>query len=577
MIYLGKILVRWCKHCDVPVLDDTCGRCGGDTEKVMLTPPGDVRPGFVFDRQLIRKVIERQFGRAIVPEVLLLNDVPAIDRMDEVIFNGRVAGALRYDIETKIFRFLPRLWYASKIAPTRGYVVADVGAVPFILKSENLMAPGVIEVSPEIQSNDEVIIFSPERKVIATGRAFMSAEEMLSAQYGMAVKVRHKGSAVSSQLSTVTWADVLDANRTTIDSYVLKAIQFIRKAKETYHLPITVSFSGGKDSLATLLLVTEAGYRPPLIFVDTGLEFPETLKHVHEVAAALNLPLFEEQAGDAFWQAIELFGPPARDFRWCCKTCKLGPMSRLIKQYFPGGVLSFIGQRRYESEQRSKKGSVWRNPWVAEQIGASPIQHWTALHVWLYLFYKHREVGIKWNPLYEQGFSRIGCWLCPACDLAEFEFKKHEDWPVLTAKLQSFAERHGLPEEWQQKGLWRWRHSPNWAKSNYVIKQDRSYPLAGKTDRIADFLRVIGPTEKIDDSIIDINGTRVQLNKESINDWAIEVRDVVFRALHCTGCGVCIGKCQHDAIIISNGQAWIQDNCTHCKKCMDECVVLVFG
>lgn len=83
--------------------------------------------------------------------------------------------------------------------------------------------------------------------------------------------------------------------------------------------------------------------------------------------------------------------------RWCCKTNKLGPTVRPIMGKFPGGVLSFIGQRRYESEKRSEKPRVWRNPWVPGQVGAAPIQDWTSMHVWLYTFRRRPDTtpGIR--------------------------------------------------------------------------------------------------------------------------------------------------------------------------------------
>ncbi|KAA0001063.1 MAG: phosphoadenosine phosphosulfate reductase, partial [Thermoplasmata archaeon] len=153
--------MRWCHKCNLPVLGKTCGICGGETEEVKLTPPGDVRPAFPFDMELCRKVIEEQFGDAVLPEVVLLNDVPSIDKMDEVIFNGKVAGALQYDVEEKKFRFIPRVWFAAMIKPAKGFVVADKGAVSPILNGSSLLAPGVIDASPEIKRGDEVIVLSP--------------------------------------------------------------------------------------------------------------------------------------------------------------------------------------------------------------------------------------------------------------------------------------------------------------------------------------------------------------------------------------------------------------------------------
>ncbi|HUV24329.1 MAG TPA: hypothetical protein VMW26_02745 [Methanomassiliicoccales archaeon] len=73
-VRLGKILLRWCDHCDLPLLEENeCGICGSEPKKVEMTPPGDPKPAFPGDVDLIRKVIDDQFGEgygyAVIPEV----------------------------------------------------------------------------------------------------------------------------------------------------------------------------------------------------------------------------------------------------------------------------------------------------------------------------------------------------------------------------------------------------------------------------------------------------------------------------------------------------------------------------
>lgn len=581
MIYLGRLKLRWCHDCNVPVLGDRCARCQGETETVQLTPPGDIRPAFKHDLALLREVIERQFGAAVVPEVSILNDAPGIDRMDELIFDGRVAGTLRYDVDERRYRFLPRVWYASLLQSEQGYVVADAGAVQPILESENLMAPGVVDVSDEVMEGDEVVVYGPERKVIAVGTARMDADVMQRSDTGMAVKVRRRGTSEASQRRRPSWDDVMEANADVMDQVVGEAVSFIRSTATSHDVPLAVSFSGGKDSLATLLLVRDAGYAPPLLFVDTGLEFEETVRHVHETADQFDLPLHEEQAGDVFWKAMEFFGPPARDFRWCCKTCKLGPTTRLIDRHFPDGVLSFIGQRRYESMQRSQKGRVWHNPWVEQQIGASPIQHWTALHVWLYLFRKQREEDIEWNPLYEEGFARIGCWCCPASDLAELELLPRQRWRRFADRLERYAERHGCSDEWLEKGLWRWREPPDWTDDVGEQTLERTLPVEAGDECVGAMLNCLGPVEataegwRVDDVSIEVDENGIAVSPPGREN---EIRETVDRAMHCMGCGICVGQCEVDAVAVHDGQAWIDEaRCIHCGACSDLCPVVVFG
>ena len=538
---------------------------------VKITPPGDVRPAFKFDMDLLKSLMEKQFGSFYLPSVTLLNNIPAIDRSDEVIIDGRVAGILYYDIFRHAFYFQPRPWYASLLDIKKGYVIADKGAIEAILKTSNLMGPGVVEADGEIKEGDEVVVLNKDWEVVATGKARKNADEMKS--HGMAVKIKWRGIEKGEKRENISWNDVIKANEDVISSYEGEAKKFIEKFANKPEKKV-ISFSGGKDSLATLLLTMEASYEFPMMFLNTGIEFEETVEHVHDVASRYGIELLEEHAGDAFWRGIKLFGPPSRDYRWCCKTCKLGPAVRLIKKHFDGIVISFIGQRRYESEARAKHGNVWQNPWVRGQIAVSPIQNWTALHIWLYLFIKKA----KWNKLYDEGFYRIGCWLCPSSSMADFAIKRHPDWKKFEKELKTFAETQNLPEEWLSLGLWRWRRSPKWSKVEYKIKKERKYKIEGNEERIVNFLNIIGKVEKK-------NGKYRAGEIEIAIDEKIKasqsqkiVEDVIYKAIECIGCGVCLTHCPVNAVYIENKKAWIDDaKCLHCQECMKECPVVTFG
>jgi phosphoadenosine phosphosulfate reductase len=104
-VRLGKMHLRWCDSCDVPVLEQSsCGICASKTREVKLTPPGDARPAFEYDIGRIRSLVDDQFGpgtgELVVPDgrIVLLNKAPDIDRMDEVIVGGEVVGASRFNL-----------------------------------------------------------------------------------------------------------------------------------------------------------------------------------------------------------------------------------------------------------------------------------------------------------------------------------------------------------------------------------------------------------------------------------------------------------------------------------------------
>ncbi len=580
-----------------------------------ITPPGDIRPAFAADISLVRERIDSQFGKGtgqlFLPDdkVVVLNKVPHIDRMDEVILDGQVLGSLRFD-PGKGYSFILRVEGGRRLAKdlSRGYIIVHEGAVEPISKKASAMVPGIKDASRSIKKGDEVVMLTEDRNAIAVGIARMSGKEMLELEKGAGVKNRWASDPRPPEVlpGGQIWDDAVAANDAGLSKVRKKAVRFIQKVTEEHDLPVAVSFSGGKDSLATLLLVLEADLKPDILFIDTGLEFRETLDHVEAVAKEFDLPLVIEKAGDSFWNNLDMFGPPGKDYRWCCKTSKLGPAARIIKEKYPGGVLSFIGQRRYESEQRAAKRSVWENPWVPLQLGASPIQDWTALHVWLYIF----KMGVDYNPWYERGLDRIGCWLCPSSDLAEMEavgsdipdFKKWREF------LEGYAERSGWGKDWVKFGGWRWKLPPKairellgdrkevakrppdpykfhlsegFGPCVMGISAEGIFTSTLDIDRVKVFLNLVGEVE-YDDVIRVALTDRITLFEEGVvilkakdEDELHEVSKIVERIVRkahsCVGCGTCIGQCSLEAIYL-DGVAWIDaEKCEHCGSCIGPC------
>ncbi len=360
----------------------------------------------------------------------------------------------------------------------------------------------------------------------------------------------------------------------------------------------------------------EAGVRPKLLFIDTGLEFEETRKNVEETAREFGLDLVVESAGDSFWRNLEHFGPPAKDFRWCCKTCKLGPATQLIKKAFPGGVLSFIGQRAYESQQRAEKARVWRNPWTPNQLAASPIHRWTALHVWIYLI----ATGSTANPLYAKGLERIGCFMCPATDLAELKLVRRisADYARWQNYLDRYAADTGKTRSWLEHDLWRWKRVPRSVLDEIGLAEG---DLAGRADeadyssiefrstsgyspcveglsmegmftkplpmeRVANLLNIVGEvTTSPDGGIAEANSITVfregpvmirASDEDTLRKRAAQLRQIVLRAANCAGCGICVGRCRSGALSLG-GQAVIDPaKCDHCSLCLGPCPAVEF-
>ncbi len=694
-IRLGKMVLQWCNTCNVPILNlKTCNICNNKTQEVTYTPPGDIRPAFDFDIGLIKKVIDSQFGKGcgidFIPKnsVIILNRAPDLDRLDEIIFNGKVQGALKYDLDLQKFKFLPRLSGARMFLKNlkKGYVVVDEGAKNPICNGSNVLAPGIVEVSSGIKIKDEVIVLDGKKNILGVGIATMSSHDMRIQNHGMSVKIRwhvdtienenrpvsessnecnnklnsltksklkieHKNAKLEKQVkltpsksyrkSLGAWEVVIEENKPELDRIVKEAIESIKSTTKKFQLPVADSFSGGKDSLATLLLVLETQIKPKLFFINTGLEFPETIEHVNNISKKFNLKLVTGEPTNTFWDGLKYFGPPGKDYRWCCKTCKLGPTTQLIKSQFPKGVLMFIGQRRYESEERSNKGMIWNNPWVPGQVGASPIQHWSALHIWLYLF----KNNVEFNKLYENGLERIGCWLCPASDMADFitVSKSHPDFRNWMEYLKEYSKTLNYSTFWLLTGLWRWKKLPKgiekflkeknikikkqsaFNKHHVQLNKDTSKPEVEISDvsplqlhladgfsdckhglslegvynkrlnlaRVGNIANILGKVSinKLEEyctinNEMDIfqEGGIVVKGKTSkiIKKRVKKLNSVILRAMECIGCGICLGRCEHQALKLDDSNSIsqiiiIEEQCSHCGKCLGPCPVENFN
>lgn len=632
-VRLGKNHLRWCYECNFPILELLkCPVCESDTSEVEITPPGDVRPAFDYDINKIRSLVDLQFGEstglALIPEghIVLLNKAPSLDRMDEIIIDGKTVASLRYDLN-KGWTFINRMQSAMRIAPkaTKGLVVCDPSAVKFIQESKNLMAPGVIDATPDIKVGNEVIIVTDNHTVVGTGVAKMSTNEMITSKRGVAVKTKWtKLEKLIISNKTQTWDSIINANKPTIQKRVNEAITFIKKNVENSKIPAIISFSGGKDSLTTLLLTLDADYKLPVLFINTGLEFDETVEHVHDVCNRHNLKLIEESASaDIFFKNLVKFGPPAKDFRWCCKTNKLGPTVMAINKNFPNGVLSFIGQRKYESESRCNKPRIWQNPWTPGEIGASPIQNWNSLHVWMYIFMKKEP----FNVWYTRGLDRIGCFLCPASDISELKIvsKNSDKYSQWDNYLINYVDEHGLSKEWKEYGLWRWKNIPQsicneinriTGKNVLELTKPTKFPKKGlltiaiqegyspcvigysveaalsrpiDLERFANFAQILGRTieKEVNGQWVSVNYITVYregaiISKANVEADARSAINKLFRLIirseQCVGCGLCVARCGQHALYMLDGKVEINpDMCIRCQDCLGPCPAVNFG
>lgn len=596
-----KLRLYWCPNCNVPLRQRTCQRCGGEGLELRIGEPGDLRPAFEGDLRLFREGIVNEFGtESLLKDLMLdvgttyLNKIPHVDDMKEVIVGGTVVGRLHFDpIEMKwrwrLSRFSAVVAYEKGLV--KGFKLSKVRPLEVLGEGGREGEQAVV-----LNSSGDVVALAVVRK----GRFRIQSifKEGLQEPF----KVR------------TSFLEFIKANDLWFRSKISRAVKHASIMYEKTKLPLVVSYSGGKDSLAVLDVVLRAGLEPTMLFNDTGLELPETIENVENVAATYGLKLLIAKPERSFWEAVEVFGPPAKDYRWCCKVVKLAPIAKVFKSLYPQGVLSVVGQRAFESIDRSWSGGVWRNKWLPEVLSISPIQDWDQLTLWAYIMDRKLPV----NKLYYEGFERLGCYLCPAANVAEYHeiSRKHPElWMAWEKFLKTWCGRVGLSDHCVKYHIWRW-HNPQaqgrkrvegWLRlrndltwrEEYVRRSGFKVDLISG-DKLSD--RVIVKVEphinlksvvdqwKVVGKAIAVHEDKVKLRlqygeasikKESIEVYshnafedAVTLLKLVVRWFTCVKCGNCVTWCPQKAITISEGKPKVNDRtCKGCGICINVCPI----
>lgn len=179
-----------------------------------------------------------------------------------------------------------------------------------------------------------------------------------------------------------------------------------------------LAFSGGKDSQVLYHLAIMGGVKFKAHMNLTSVDPPEVIRFVKQHYPEVELIKPKMSIYD---MAKKKGCLPTQHVRWCCEE---------FKEMSGAGKVTLIGIRREESSRRAKRNEVemdkhkfsgsfdqWsehREKMVTcvggkDKILVSPILYWTSRDVWEFL----NSNGIPHCSLYDKGYNRIGCLLCP--------------------------------------------------------------------------------------------------------------------------------------------------------------------
>lgn len=166
---------------------------------------------------------------------------------------------------------------------------------------------------------------------------------------------------------------------------------------------LAVVSSFGTESAALLALVAEIDKSIPVLFLNTGWLFEETLRYRDELTAHLGLTNVRNVTPSAEAVAIS---DPERDLWFsnpdaCCELRKVQPLSQALGQ-FDGWI---NGRKRYQGEERTGIKAVEAD---GARLKFNPFAFVTKEEIDRIF----AERSLPRHPLEAKGFRSVGCMAC---------------------------------------------------------------------------------------------------------------------------------------------------------------------
>jgi phosphoadenosine phosphosulfate reductase len=165
---------------------------------------------------------------------------------------------------------------------------------------------------------------------------------------------------------------------------------------------LTCSFQ--HDGVVLAHMLRDIAPEVPVVFINTGFHFSETLAYCEEIRRRFGISVVElepimPRAQFATEHGLDLH---ARHPDLCCHINKVEP----LKRYLPGVRAWINGRRRDQAGTRQSLRVV--EGFQNDLYKVNPLASWTSRET----FYYMDRHGIPTHPLFDQGYASIGCAPC---------------------------------------------------------------------------------------------------------------------------------------------------------------------
>ena len=251
-----------------------------------------------------------------------------------------------------------------------------------------------------------------------------------------------------------------------------------------YGQPLIITDSGGKDSSVIKELARRSGIPFEIMHNHTTADAPETVRFVRQEAKrfedlgikyTINMPTYKGQR-TSMWSLIpQKLMPPTRLVRYCCSVLKeTGGAGRFICTGVRWAESAFRKNSRGIYEKNSTdpehriilnndnddRRMLFENCRLKSKRTVNPIIDWKDDDVWSFLT---DSCSTPINPLYAEGWCRVGCIGCPMAgqkgrELQFARWPKYKDLYLLAFKdLLAERARQGKYTSWETPmDVFRW-------------------------------------------------------------------------------------------------------------------------
>jgi len=179
----------------------------------------------------------------------------------------------------------------------------------------------------------------------------------------------------------------------------------LRWAVERFGAGLVMTSNFGAEGVVLIDHLARIAPQTPIVYLNTGFQFAETDQLKEQLRSRYDLHILEHGAALSVAEQNERYGAElyARDPDLCCRLRKVEPLREALHGY----AAWLAALRRDQSPTRANLGVV---EWNARHglLKLNPLAMWTRRDVWAYL----TEHKLPYNPLYDDGYTSIGCAPC---------------------------------------------------------------------------------------------------------------------------------------------------------------------